>query len=226
VQGLVKVSMDDELIELCQSFDGLEYYIEKNQIKITGVILFHAHFKGLDSIEDWFEIEIIVPKSYPVLLPTVKELQGKIQTNYEHLYANGTFCLTTPLEERMTFNHEPTLLSFVNNLVIPYLYSYCYWKKYDKYPFKDRAHGWIGLFEHYVDIFKVEINLEFVDRLQQLEKYGYRGHHPCPCGSGIIIRKCHKDEVTKITKIDTMKILSSDLKMIRAGIKKLLATDN
>lgn len=219
------MSLEDEIQALCQTFDGLDYTVSSKLTNISGVISFNAHYEGLESIEDWFEVEIVVPEEYPTLLPIVSELQGKIHNNYEHLYPNSTFCLATPLAERQAFNQEPTLLGFVNNLVIPYLYSYCFLKKYGYYPFEDRSHGLDGIVEHYLDIFDTDAKPELFEGLFRIEKNGYRGHLPCPCGSGNIVRKCHKDVVMDIANTDTRRALSSELKLIRAALGQLAEAD-
>lgn len=219
------MTLEDEIQALCRTFDGLDYSTSSKIANISGVISFHAHYEGLESIEDWFEVEIVIPDSYPTLLPIVTELQGKIRNDYEHLNTNSSFCLATPLAERQAFNQMPTLLGFVNNLVIPYLYSYCFFEKHGYYPFEDRSHGLDGLVEHYLDIFNTNAKPELLDGLIRIVKYGYRGHHPCPCGSGKIVRKCHKDVVKEIAKADTRRVLSSEIQLIQEALKRPVEVD-
>lgn len=215
------MNADDEIQALCEVFDGLECQATSELSTIEGVISFDAYFEALENIEDWFEIRIIVPENYPKKLPSVIELQGKVHSDYEHLYENGCFCLATPLAARQAFNLRPTLLGFVKNLVVPYLYSYRYWEMHGAYPFDDRSHGALGLIEHYLDLFNVEANPEILKGLKRIVKYGYRGHHPCPCGSGNIIRKCHKDVVREISRNDTRNIVSAELIQIEEFIALL-----
>jgi len=214
------VILETEVQTLCLEFEGLDYTFNSTSVTVKGVISFHANYEGLESIEDWFEIEIVIPEDYPTSLPAVTELQGKVRSDYEHLYSDGTFCLAPPLAERQAFNEDPTLLGFFNHLVIPYLYSYCYWEKHGSYPFGDRPHGFHGLIEHYLEIFETQAKPELRDGLERIVKYGYRGHHPCPCGSGIIIRNCHKEVVRSISDDDARHTLGRELKLIHDEIEQ------
>jgi len=215
------VSLKNEITELCNEFKGVKVLTRNSQFIIHGVISFNAHYNSLESIEDWFEVEISIPADYPKSLPDIKELQGKVHSDYDHLNSDSSFCLASPLAIQQAFNLQPTLLGFAKNLVIPYLYSYCYWKKYKIYPFGERSHGLSGIAEHYLDIFETEATPELFKGLKRIAKHGYRGHHPCPCGSGKIIRKCHMQVVQEISHIDAKKVLETELILIQAYLDKL-----
>ncbi len=215
------MTLENQIKYLCEHFDGLEILDEINPLKIRGVISFKAKYKELEVIEDWFEIEIDIPDDYPKYLPKITEIQGKIQSDYAHLNDDSSFCLATPLAERQSFNQDPTLFGFMNNLVIPYLYSYCYWLKHNEYPFGDRSHGMLGVIEHYKDIFNTNAIPELLDGLYRIAQHGYRGHHPCPCGSGLIVRKCHRTVTQDIAKDDTREVLSKDLHRIQQILREV-----
>ncbi len=212
------MDIDVEIADLCAFHRGLERCDEKGQITVRGVLSFEASFKGLESIQDWFEIEVRIPKQYPEILPEVIELQGKVVSNYEHLNNDGTFCLAVPIAEQLAFKKEPNLLGFVNNLVVNYLYSYCYWQQYGEYPFDDSPHGIEGFVDYYEKLFEAELSPELFVGIERIMKHGYRGHHPCPCGSGKIVRKCHKQVVMDLAQDKIRRQLSYEIEAIKDAV--------
>lgn len=50
---------------------------------------------------------------------------------------------------------------------------------------------------------------------------GYRGHLPCPCGSGLIARKCHGKDILRLKKSGAAKAFSSDLIAIVSELNDL-----
>ncbi|MGG2382874.1 hypothetical protein, partial [Salmonella enterica] len=91
--------------------------------------------KDSEPVEDSFEIRMLIPDNYPNSLPKVFEIGDKLDPKYEHVNPDGSLCLAVPMEERQFFLKDPTLLGFVNNLIVSYFYSYCSWKKCGTFPF-------------------------------------------------------------------------------------------
>ena len=89
---------------------------------LSGALHFEASADGLESISASFDIELIIPHVFPDRLPRAKEISGRIGTDYGHLNPDGTLCLAVPIEQRRVFFEQPTLLGYVDRLVVPYLY--------------------------------------------------------------------------------------------------------
>lgn len=181
---------------------------------ISGTLPFEAASEGLPTIADSFDIELAVPPTYPNLLPVVREVGGRINPKYEHLNADGSFCLDVPVEVRRVFLEQPSLLGFVNRLVVPFLYSYCYWTQHGSYPFGDRPHGAAGISRYYFELLGAEDEAIVLAVVCYLLEHGYRGHHPCPCGSGATVRKCHRDVLMNLSRWHTKTTLATDLLML------------
>lgn len=148
------------------------------------------------------------------MLPRVKETAGRIERTYAHIYQDGAFCLAIPIEERRTFFEQPSLLGFVNRLVIPYLYGYCYWKQYGRYPFDEQEHGAEGIVQHYIDTLHLANELAVFAVVCFLFEHGYRGHHSCPCGSGLRVRKCHGPVLRDLHQHHTRQTLMHDFESV------------
>lgn len=184
--------MRQQIVELTSVHKGLTNIVERDtETIVSGPLPFEASADGLETIRESFEIELIIPYVFPDTLPRVKETGGRIGVDYEHRNPVGTLCLAVPVEQRRVFFEQPTLLGFVNRLVIPYLYGHCSWKKHGRHPFDEAAHGNEGILRHYVDTLGLRNDLAALAVICFLFEHGYRGHHECPCGSGLRVRACH-----------------------------------
>lgn len=219
--------LERQIVELTAVHKGLCNVSEQEgRTIITGPLPFEAESDGLPLIVESFDIELSVPPEYPEIFPRVKETGGKIEPTYEHLYADKELCLGVPIEERRIFAAQPSLLGFVNGLVIPYLYSYCYWKQHGKYPFDDQLHGAAGIVRHYVDTLNLNDEIAALSVICFLYEHGYRGHHACPCGSGQIVRHCHGDALRELNRYHTRHTLKTDFEALLTACKdRLLAAD-
>jgi hypothetical protein len=207
----VREDLRQQIIELSGVHKGLTNIVERDvETIVSGTLPFEASADGLETIRESFAIELIVPHSFPNALPRVKEIGGRIVADYEHRNPGGTLCLAVPVEQRRVFFEQPTLLGFVNRLVIPYLYGYCFWKKHGRHPFDEAAHGYEGILRHYIDTLGLHDDLAALGVICFLFEHGYRGHHECPCGSGLRVRACHGPALRALHEHHTPQTLRND----------------
>jgi len=185
--------------KLIQKFPNLRLCEDSpGQWVIRGKLSFSASFQNVP-IEGTFSVMIVLPKDYPQSPPVVQETGGRIPADF-HQNPDRTLCLGIPIEVRQRFKKEPTLLAFVERLLVPYLYSYSYYEKYGKLPFGEFAHGGKGIREYYQELFKTDDIFIVLELLKIMANGSYRGHHLCPCNSGKILRKCHGSIILKLIK--------------------------
>ncbi len=207
----MKEDLRQQIIELSGVHKGLTNIVERDaETIVSGTLPFEASANGLETITESFEIELIIPRGFPEPLPRIKEIGGRIVANYKHRNPDGTLCLAVPVEQRRVFFDQPTLLGFVNRLVIPYLYGYCFWKKHGRHPFDEAAHGYEGILRHYVDTLGLHDDLAALGAICFLFEHGYRGHHECPCGSGLRVSACHGPTLRALYEHHTPQTLRSD----------------
>jgi len=108
------------------------------------------------------------------------------------------------------------MMGFVNRLVVPYLYGYCYWKKHGRHPFDEAAHGYEGIVRHYVETLGLRDDLSALAVISLLLDHGYRGHHNCPCGSGLRVRSCHGPALLALHRQHTPQTLRDDFLAVLA----------
>ena len=203
--------LQKQIAELNDVHKELTHIVEYDaETLLSGAVDFEASADGLETITDSFDIELTIPHLFPDRLPWAKEVGGRIGTDYEHLNPDGTLCLGVPIEQRRVFFEQPTLLGFVNKLLIPYLYGYCFWSKHGHHPFGEATHGHEGILRYYIDTLDLQDSLAALAVICFLFEHGYRGHHPCPCGSGRIVRVCHGPTLCALHDHHTPETLRAD----------------
>lgn len=207
----MRADFQRQIAELTAVHKGLTTVVEREgETSVSGVLPFEASCDGLETISESFDIELIIPNDFPETLPRVRETGGRIEVDYKHRNPTGTLCLAIPIEQRRIFFEQPTLLGFVNRLVIPYLYGYCFFKKHGRHPFDEAEHGHEGILRHYIETLCLRDDLAALGVICFLLEHGYRGHHDCPCGSGLNVRTCHGPALLKLRQTHNEQSLQSD----------------
>lgn len=175
--------------ELRGKFKGLDL-TQRNDGSwvVTGHLGFSAHYKD-KQLDDEYEIEILIPIGYPGVLPTARETGNRIPMDFHH--SGDNLCLGEPGEVIQKFQEEPTLVGFTERCLIPYLYNFGWMTRYGYLPFGELSHGWLGILEHYQEVFQINDRKVVLNLLQLCKENNYRGHDKCPCGSKRRLRRCH-----------------------------------
>jgi len=193
--------IESQCLDLKEKYPGLSLITKDNIPAVLGPLDFRAEFDG-ETINSVFTVEITFPNNFPDSPPIAKEIGGCIPQEF-HKFSDECLCLGTPAIINMVFAKDPTLIVFIEKLLIPYLYSYCYKEKHGVMPYGE-LHGEEGIYESYKDVFKTSSDYVALQLLKILAEDNYRGHLPCPCESGKIVRKCHGPTLLEI-KIGTLK---------------------
>lgn len=183
--------LENQIVDLRKKYP----YLYKDASSMKGTV-----FIEKDEIKDSYEIEVFIPVGYPQAIPYVKEIGGKIPVAFHH-NSDETLCLDTPLTVLEVFRREETLSNFIDNLVVPYLYSYSYYQLKGQMPFGEWAHGTDGILADYKERLKVSDDVVILNLLRIIVEDCYRGHLACPCGSQQKLRQCHGGGLLKMKTI-------------------------
>lgn len=207
-----------ELLEACTGFKREAG--QQGEVVLAGPYALDATYNGVRLAED-FDLQLVVPSDYPASLPKVRGTSGIIDPGYEHLYLDGTLCLGVRGELLLAQLENPSLVALLDGPVRSYLYSYLFRKRYGCYPFGDRAHGALGILHYYGELFEETDFTTIVKLLGAVCFDEYRGHLPCPCGSGLIARKCHGETILELKESGAAAIFSSDFMVIARELDDL-----
>lgn len=180
-----------------------------------GALEFFAEYEG-HQIRDTFEICIIAPNTYPAQIPFLVEVGGRTQaiakkhgvTDLRRLHCNpgqrNTACLCAKQEEKTKFPPGSNLVTFIDNLVIPYLFGLSYFEKHSKWaPWGEYSHGGLGILECHAeypnditeqDIREVAKTLRADENWKEYSKQLRKpsGAKFCICGSRKPFSQCHR----------------------------------
>jgi hypothetical protein len=167
------------------------------RLVMKGQLDFHVVGPSGETIEDSYAIEVTVRPGFPEVTPVVRETGGRIPRDF-HKLEGGALCVAAPTEIRMRLRQSPTLLTFVEGFVIPYLYNYSHREKHGTLPYGELAHGSAGLRQHLAAMFGVRhaTHPEEFLRVAGMKKRS-ANKQPCPCGSGRRLGKCHNRTVNR-----------------------------
>lgn len=210
-----------EIKDLQHSFPDSKFIFDSQDENLLHTILRVNHIYNDFHVNELFEIDINIPLTYPSEIPEIIEIGNKIDIKYEHLYSNGKLCLGTDSEIILRCNGVINLTYLINSYIIPYLFSYRYYERYNEYPFGERSHGAMGILESCIEAFSVANIQEAYDILIYAVARPYRGHLLCPCNSGKKTRDCHPVNLELLAKFNNKsvkKALLCDLKIIQDEI--------
>lgn len=137
-----------------------------------------------------YEIRLEIYPDYPDTEPRVFETNGRIPKG-RHLNPDGT-CCTGVWEEWLSENQDRSFKAFCDGPLRDYFLSQRHYELTDEWPFGEREHGIEGVFAGCASVLAIEPDPhKVINHLLLLQRPNFKGHWPCPCGSGQIIRKCH-----------------------------------
>lgn len=190
---------------------------DKSSITMEGDYALFAEYDGVLLAED-YRLRIAVPCDYPNAIPAVFEISNLIPPDYEHKYENSALCLGVDGEIAASIANDDSLVRFLDGFVRDALYSAKYFYRFGKYPFGDRRHGESGILAYYAEVFSIdEAGASAI--LECLAKGKYRGHLPCPCGSGIKSKYCHGSKILDIIQSPPRQ-LAAESDFERIGIER------
>jgi hypothetical protein len=171
-----------------------------NDLVLAGSVAFRVAAPNGVIIEDAYSVELSIPPGFPSTNPRAYECDARIPYDYHKLEGNY-LCLGAPTALRMTLTLSPTLLTFLEVLVIPYLAGYSYFALHGETLYGELDHGSAGIRQYLGELFHsktTEWCEEFV-RLASLKKRN-ANKLPCPCLSGRRLGKCHNRIVNALRK--------------------------
>lgn len=182
----------------------------------SGLYHFNMCYKDI-CFDDYFELIIIInrnKKNNPIVYE-----RRRIE-KFHHKFTDGSLCLGIPMEITLYLKRNNfDLVLFFKNYIDTYLYGFLYYEQYSIMPFGERSHGYQGYIEYFRDIFGLSNENGLTNFLNYLSNnLEYKGHHNCPCGSGLKVRNCHKDVLFHYFNVKN-EIVIAEIRKYLEGIK-------
>lgn len=174
---------------------------------LEGDIEINAKYDEIE-IKDTFTIRVINQKN----IPKVFEIGGrveKIEEKYNvkqridlHIYNDKSVCFGVFHELKLKFPEGSKLITFFDNLVIPFFYALSFYEKYKYWAWGEYSHGSLGILESYfgkvedlsiIELKKIGAILRYSSNWKDINIQFRRpsGEKSCVCGSSKSFEKCH-----------------------------------
>ena len=209
-------AISEQIKHLQISYPGL-HIMESNadQVRLHGSIHIYRSANSF-TLDKNYNIEILIPLT-PGQLPEIIDTGKSIDESFIHRYSNGKLCLETDTAMRIRFIDGLDLLSWMDEFVEPYYFSYEYYQRYGEFPFGERPHACLGTIDTYKDQFHCNDDIQAIKLIAFAVNKTYRGHVSCPCGSGKKLRNCHGQYLFPfMTDERYRKIILDDFNYIKA----------
>ena len=193
----IEQRMIEQVTEAQFRYPNLELHLyPSGEYRVRGGVGFSIDHDS-HMIEDAYNLEFRIPDDYPNSPPLVYEREGKIPKDFGHFMVAGNFCLGAPVEVRRRFAEHRNLLRFIDDIVIPYLFTYSYKRDHGKLPFGELFHGVEGLLQYYTEFFGTT-PVEAMKLLKCLADDSAPPLMECPCGGGNKLQECHGPKLTEL----------------------------
>ena len=175
----VETVLDNEINLLLKQHPQLSMNTENNGYVVNGQFVLNHEYNNIPLYEE-YEIKIYIPFNFPCDFPLVWEVSNKIPKNFGHLCSKGELCLGVNCEIANFLNKHPSLIRYIDELVVSYLYAATYYKKYGKFPYGERSHGVKGIMEYYLDFWNVKEERSVITLLHLVCLFKYSKLTPLP----------------------------------------------
>lgn len=190
---LTEIEAIEEL--LSQRHPGLSIRAGTNGAVVEGVVVLRSADMPFESFLVRIDLDDIPPKRQP----RVFEIGGRIpKQDTHHVSSDGSLCVGVPEDIWLLLNGKFEIVRFIDEVVSPYLIGVACILRGEAWPFGERSHGAAGICEFYGERFGTKEPTHVLDIIEVLLAYAPKGHWPCPCGSGSVIRKCHRKELSEL----------------------------
>lgn len=183
---------DSDIAEFQRCYPDMRLQpVSGHQTLFEGDFRFEAQFSNV-VVADSYRLRLLAEHDARSL-PTVWEIGSRIPKTAEyHVNPGGTLCLGSPIGLRVAAGREPTLRSFADKCVVPYLFATSRILAGDKtYAFGELPHGDAGLMHDYRKRTGLQSREQIAAALELLTlRRRIANKQLCPCGCARRLGRC------------------------------------
>jgi hypothetical protein len=158
---------------------------------LEGEIFFELSPVGKPTVQDTYRVRLEIPIEPGAKFPLAQEVGGRIPQGLDSHNPEGRLCLGSPLRLLTLLGQAPSLNTFIEQCVVPFLYAHTLREQGYDYPFSELAHGTAGLVDDYVQLFGLKGGHQVPSALHALSlRKRVANKRPCPCQCGKRLGRC------------------------------------
>lgn len=190
-------------------FSEVQQAVDRNQPELSvsktdDLITLEGLFvvSGPEGPFDSYQVLAGLTASFPTEAPIVFETGDRIpKIDDRHIFPQHGNCCLGVWEEWLLTSPDHQFETFLTGPMHDYFISQTYYEVNGVWPFGERSHGKLGVFEAYADLLGVALDAKIIaDYLHLLSRQMIKGHALCPCGSGRRLRQCHSDDLQRLSR--------------------------
>lgn len=189
-------------------YPGLTARLTESGVTIEGMLQLRRDGMPFES----FLLEIQLAQDPNSRQPKVFEIGGRIpRLSVNHINKDGSLCVGVAEEVWLLLRGRFEIGRFIDEVLEPYLLGVACKLRGEEWPFGERSHGAPGICEFYGEHFGTKEPTRVLEIIEVLLADAPKGHWRCPCGSGQVIRKCHRQQLLEFRerKIPTQMLIGS-----------------
>lgn len=157
---------------------------------------------GPDGPFDFYQLLAGIAVGFPAEEPWVFEKGGRIpRTADRHVFPKDGNCCLGVWEEWLLTSPDHRFETYLTGPMHDYFVSQTYYEVNGVWPFGERSHGMLGVLEAYADLLGIAPDAKIITNyLRLLSRQQIKGHAFCPCGSGRRLRRCHSNDLHRLTR--------------------------
>jgi len=165
-----------------------------DSIILEGKFWFLVTTDKQETVEDAYQLRVIIPFLFPKVLPSVWELGKRIpRDGNHHVNPDGTLCLGSPLRLLSIIHNDPTVKGFAINCLEPFLFAVTMkLRGREQFEFGELAHGNDGIIADYACLLKLNHPTQVLAAIHLLcLKKRIANKKQCPCGCKRRLGACY-----------------------------------
>jgi hypothetical protein len=168
---------------------------------------------------EWITFRAARPQDFPERMALAWETGGRIPETH-HKLDNAALCLGSRIRLRLQTAGSPSVLRFVERCVIPYLYGYSHFSKTGAMPFGELHHGELGSLQELASLLGMEMGPAIPYCVLATMQKRRANKHPCACGSGRRLGRCHNGKVNALRDRVGRVVLRKEMQTIAAAFRE------
>ena len=175
--------------ELATQFPNLHLVEEGGRPLIRGSLCWISNSQELARFSVLIDLEPLERRQ----LPVVREIGGRIPwTKNRHVNDDGSACVCLP-DDYLLNNPGPfDVMTFLKGPILSFFAAQALVERGEPWPFGEWGHGDEGRVDWLKGFLASLSPTQWRAYLSLLAIPALKGHHPCPCGSGLRLRACHR----------------------------------